>query len=141
MALNTPIKDWKNKRVWVIGASTGIGAETAKFLLKKGAKVVLSARRSDVLESVANASTNSLVIPLDIIDEASVKSAFQLILEKWKDIDLVLVVACGYNELVLGIEKGEFHIHFPKRFTNILRFARLLPYRWYFALIKKVTGL
>ena len=28
-----------------------------------------------------------------------------------------------------GIERGQFHIHFPKRFTNILRLARLLPYR------------
>jgi short-subunit dehydrogenase len=43
--------------------------------------------------------------------------------------------------LVAGLEKGAFHIHFPKRFTNWLRLARLLPYRWYFALIHKVTGL
>ena len=40
-----------------------------------------------------------------------------------------------------GIERGQFHIHFPKRFTNILRLARLLPYRAYFWLIRKVTGL
>jgi hypothetical protein len=43
--------------------------------------------------------------------------------------------------LVHGLEQGAFHIHFPKRFTNVLRFARLLPYRWYFAMIHKVTGL
>ena len=43
--------------------------------------------------------------------------------------------------LVTGLAKGAFHIHFPKRFTNWLRFARLLPYRWYFALIHRVTGL
>ena len=43
--------------------------------------------------------------------------------------------------LIEGVERGHFHIHFPKRFTNWLRFARLLPYRAYFALIHKVTGL
>jgi len=45
------------------------------------------------------------------------------------------------NHLIHGIERGEFHIHFPKRFTNCLRLLRLLPYRWYFWLIHKVTGL
>jgi len=45
------------------------------------------------------------------------------------------------QEIVTGMEKGGFHIHFPKGFTNWLRMARLLPYRWYFSLIHKVTGL
>jgi len=45
------------------------------------------------------------------------------------------------KEILVGMEQGQFHIHFPKRFTNWLRFARLLPYRWYFYLIHKVTGL
>jgi ATPase subunit of ABC transporter with duplicated ATPase domains len=44
-------------------------------------------------------------------------------------------------KILAGMEQGQFHIHFPKRFTNWLRFARLLPYRWYFYLIHKVTGL
>ena len=43
--------------------------------------------------------------------------------------------------MVRGIERGHFHIHFPRRFTNTLRLARLLPYRLYFWLIHKVTGL
>lgn len=44
-------------------------------------------------------------------------------------------------EMVDGIARGQFHIHFPKRFTNSMRLARLLPYRVYFWLIHKVTGL
>lgn len=43
--------------------------------------------------------------------------------------------------LVDGLERGQFHIHFPRRFTNTLRLARLLPYRAYFWLVHKVTGL
>lgn len=45
------------------------------------------------------------------------------------------------QELVAGMERGEFHIHFPKRFTNFLRLMRLLPYRCYFFLVHKFTGL
>ncbi len=44
-------------------------------------------------------------------------------------------------QMVEGIERGQFHIHFPKRFTNSMRLARLLPYWLYFPLIRKVTGL
>jgi NAD(P)-dependent dehydrogenase (short-subunit alcohol dehydrogenase family) len=43
--------------------------------------------------------------------------------------------------LVDGLERGSFHIHFPRRFSNAMRLARLLPYRAYFWLIHKVTGL
>mgnify|MGYP000072396076 CR=1 FL=1 len=45
------------------------------------------------------------------------------------------------DEILQGIAQGRFHIHFPKRFTNWMRFAQLLPYRLYFPLIHKVTGL
>lgn len=44
-------------------------------------------------------------------------------------------------EIVRGFARGEFETHFPKRFTGWLKFARLLPYRWYFPLIRRVTGL
>jgi hypothetical protein len=45
------------------------------------------------------------------------------------------------SAIVQGMERGDFHIHFPHRFTNWLRLARLLPYRSYFYLVHKVTGL
>ena len=45
------------------------------------------------------------------------------------------------RQLIDGMERGEFHIHFPRKFTNSLRLARLLPYRLYFWLISKVTRL
>ena len=45
------------------------------------------------------------------------------------------------SRIVRGIEQGRFEIHFPRRFTTILKSLRLLPYRWYFWLIHKGTGL
>jgi hypothetical protein len=40
-----------------------------------------------------------------------------------------------------GLRAGEFEIHFPKAFTRKLKLLQMLPYRWYFALIRKATGL
>jgi NAD(P)-dependent dehydrogenase (short-subunit alcohol dehydrogenase family) len=46
MALNPALPPWHECRVWVIGASTGIGAATARMLLAAGARVALSARKA-----------------------------------------------------------------------------------------------
>ncbi len=45
------------------------------------------------------------------------------------------------EHMVAGWEAGEFHIHFPKRFTRVLQLLRLLPLRWYFAAVHRATGL
>jgi hypothetical protein len=45
------------------------------------------------------------------------------------------------REIIAGLRAGEFEIHFPKAFTRKLKLLRLLPYRLYFALIRKATGL
>ncbi len=45
------------------------------------------------------------------------------------------------SEILKGWRKGEFHIHFTKRFTRMLLLLRLLPYRWYFALVRRGTGM
>ena len=244
-------------RVWVLGASTGIGAETAKHLLSLGARVALSARNEAALQQVAAGRGQALILPLDVTDRTQLLQARDRLLAEWQGIDLVLMVAGVYHEMradamdigaieqmldvnlrsvfhvldavlptlitqgsggiglvssvagfgglpralgygptkaalinlaetlyldlhakglgvylinpgfvdtpatkqndfempalisaqeaaeqiVLGMERGEFHIHFPRRFTNWLRFAQLLPYRAYFWLIHKVTGL
>ncbi len=45
------------------------------------------------------------------------------------------------HEIVDGLRAGKFEIHFPRAFTRQLKFLRLLPYRWYFYLVRKATGL
>jgi NAD(P)-dependent dehydrogenase (short-subunit alcohol dehydrogenase family) len=37
-----------------------------------------------------------------------------------------------------GWAKGQFELHFPRRFTHVLKALRLLPYRLYFALVKRI---
>jgi len=42
--------------------------------------------------------------------------------------------------IIKGMETDQFEIAFPKRFTQMMRLLRYLPYRTYFALVSKSTG-
>jgi NAD(P)-dependent dehydrogenase (short-subunit alcohol dehydrogenase family) len=285
--LNPPLPGWQGTRVWVVGASSGIGAELARALHRRGARVAVSARRADALRALfepdGTATTPSAaaavgaataadataatapgagasapeILPLDVTDAAAVADACDGLRARWGGVDLVLWVAgtyqpmraqtfdgeaarrmldtnltavfgglssvlpmllaqrgggialvssvAGYSGLpqalaygptkaalinlaeslyldlrpagigvylvnpgyvdtpatasnayrmpalisareaaeatLAGIAEGRFEIHYPKRFTRWLKFARLLPYRLYFPLIHRVTGL
>lgn len=259
MPLNEPIKDWKAKRVWVIGASSGIGAALAHALIGRGARVALSARSAQALAEVAatGAAGQTLQLPLDVTDPEQLATAFDRINTTWSGLDLAVLLAgshqpvraweldagqarslvetnlvgalnasallapafcrsgrgaiavvssvAGYGglpnslvygatkaalinftetlfldlrprgvsvflvnpgfvktpltdknefkmpalipaqtaaeEMIAGFEHGQFEIHFPKRFTLWLKLLRLLPYRIYFALVHRMTGL
>ena len=255
MSLNPAIRDWHGMRVWLVGASSGIGEATARALAARGARVALTSRRREVLEKLAGPA--DLVVPADVTDRDSLAAAFDQVREAFGAIDLAIVNAgthrpvrawrldaadaealvrvnlvgsinacallapyfaeraaghlaltasvAGYGglptglvygatkaalinfaetlyldlapkgvavhlinpgfvktpltdlnefqmpaligsdeaarEILAGLERGEFEIHFPKRFTRAMKFLRLLPYRWYFPLVHRITGL
>lgn len=45
------------------------------------------------------------------------------------------------DAMLQGWARGLFEIHFPKRFTRWLKLLRVLPYRWYFAIVHRATGM
>lgn len=255
MSLNPKLADWRGQRVWLIGASSGIGEATARMLMQRGARVALTSRNRDALLALADAHAHVAVA--DVTDRASLQAAFDDVCAAFGGIDVAIINAgthqpvraweldavaaeklvqvnllgainaaallapyfaqrgsgrialtasvAGYGglptglvygatkaalinfaetlyldlapkgvavhlinpgfvktpltdlndftmpaligpdeaarEIVAGIEAGRFEIHFPRRFTRVLKLLNLLPYRVYFPFVHRITGL
>jgi NAD(P)-dependent dehydrogenase (short-subunit alcohol dehydrogenase family) len=253
---NLPITDWHGRSVWLIGASSGIGLATAKALHAAGARVVVSARKAELLQAFVDTHPGAQAVVLDVSDATAMAQAANYV-QAHQSLDVVMYCAGHYQamrateyslpdmlrhldvnysgalrmldavlptlvaqgtghlsfissvagfrglpqslaygptkaalinlvetlyydlsphgvgvslinpgfvetplvagndfampalitperaatEILKGWRKGEFHIHFPKRFTRVLLLMRLLPYRWYFALLRRSTGM
>lgn len=83
-----------NRVALVTGASSGIGAETAKALLAAGYTVYAGARRVERMRQLATAGAKLLA--LDVTDDASMVAAVDIILRNTGRIDL-LVNNAGYG--------------------------------------------
>jgi len=259
-SFNAPLQDWQGKRVWLVGASSGIGLACAQALQAAGAHVVISARELGALSDWAKQSESEgkqlELYRLDVTDGLQVNDVTRQVAASG-NIDMLLYCAGHYraqratnfdlpdmlrhqevnyngmlrvlgevlpvllkqgfghislvssvagwrglpNGLAYGPTKaamtnlaetlymdlqdrgigvslispgfvatpltaqnnfqmpallspeqaaqamlkgwaqGEFDIHFPKRFTLWLKLMRLMPYRLYFALVRRFTGL
>ncbi|MDE0226392.1 MAG: SDR family NAD(P)-dependent oxidoreductase [Gammaproteobacteria bacterium] len=81
----------------IVGASSGIGRETALGFARAGATTVLSARREDRLHALTEEiGGDAMACPMDVEDTASVGRAADAIVERLGRID-VLVYAAGTN--------------------------------------------
>jgi NAD(P)-dependent dehydrogenase (short-subunit alcohol dehydrogenase family) len=256
MALNPKLTDWDGKRVWLVGASTGIGAALAAALYARGARTVVSARDAAALDRVVGGRTIGRAVAVDVTDREALAAAYRRASTLWGGLDVVAYLAGtykpqraweltiedarrhvavnlmgAYNLLTLlmpdliakssgtivlvssvagyrglpnslaygptkaalinlaealyldlaprgigvhlvnpgfvdtpltarnpfkmpalikpdaaadailaGLARGEFETHFPKRFTRVLRALRHLPYRAYFAAVRRGTG-
>ncbi|PJZ59020.1 SDR family oxidoreductase [Leptospira barantonii] len=85
---------YKDKVVWITGASSGIGEELVKEAAKRGAKIVLSARRIKELERVKKecglTKTNSLILPLDLEDYKKLKNVPKKVTDQFQRIDVLI---------------------------------------------------
>ena len=96
-SLNPKITDWQGKRVWIIGASSGIGAALAQQLGKAGARLALSARRETALREIG--AEEDLILPVDVADAEALRRASDLLLDRWGGIDLVVYCAGVYTPM------------------------------------------
>jgi short-subunit dehydrogenase len=253
MAMNPKIADWRGKRVWLVGASSGIGAALALELAGRGARLALSGRDGEKLNALA--IDKPLVLACDATDMASLAAARESLRRTLGGVDLVVYLAgdyasmradnfnleqaekiiavnftgamrltatvlpdllaegggvafvasvAGYRGLPKalaygpgkaalihfaeclhfdlapkgigvwvvnpgfvatrltakndfnmpalltpeqaaramadGFKAGRFEIHYPKRFTRVMKLLSLLPYGWYFPLVRRITG-
>lgn len=254
--LNPPITDWRSRSVWLIGASSGIGLATAQALHAAGARVIVSARKAELLQQFVDANPGAQALVLDVSDTQAIARAAAYVQEQ-QGLDVVVYCAgyykplranaysldemlrhqevnyvgalrvldavlppllaqghghislvasvAGYRglpqslaygptkaalihltealyldvstqglgvsvvnpgfvetpltagnefhmpaliqpaeaarQMLRGWAQGAFEIHYPKRFTLWLKLMRVLPYRLYFALVRRMTGL
>ena len=76
------------KKIWITGASSGIGKALAIKFAKEGWKVAASARRENLLNDLNNQNQNIYSFPVDVKNKDEVKNVFQNIIEKFKTIDI-----------------------------------------------------
>jgi len=250
--MNPKIIDWQGKRVWLVGASAGIGAALAEALAERGARLALSARSAEKLAALN--VDNATLVPCDATDIDALTAARDTVLAAFGNIDLVIYLAGDYRpmragsfdlaaaekivtvnflgamrlislvlpnlregggiafvasvagyrgmpkslaygpgkaalihfaeclyfdlapknigvwainpsfvatqltakndfdmpaiiqpaqaaeEIIEGLRSGHFEIHFPKRFTRVMKLFALLPHGLYFQLIRRITG-
>lgn len=102
-------------RIWLTGASSGIGAALAAILLEQGHHLAVSARRTHLLETLATRYQDQiLVLPGDLTDPHQVATICQQIDLHWGALDLVILNAgtCEY------LEPGHFDTRLVERLVN-----------------------
>lgn len=98
---------YKNKIIWITGASSGIGEAFAKAFFNEGAKLILSSRREEELKRVTTElggdESNVFILPLDLADSESLSQKSKEALEAFGTID-VLVNNGGISQRSLFAE-------------------------------------
>lgn len=123
--LNPPLRQWHGRRVWVIGASSGIGQATAEALMARGASVIVSARSASALDDFvqrqANAGrTTAQSWPLDVTDADEVAEVARTILAEGP-LDMVLYCAGHYRALrATAFDLAEMKRHLDINYTGVL---------------------
>jgi len=84
------------KKIWITGASSGIGKALALKFAEENWKVAISARRKELLDQIAQ-NENISSFPLDVTDDSLVKTAFSNILNEFKDLDLCVFCSGAYD--------------------------------------------
>lgn len=84
---------FNGKVVWITGASSGIGEALAYELARRGATLVLSARREPLLERVrgqCERASEHTIVPLDLSEISSMAAATAKVLERHSQIDILI---------------------------------------------------
>src|ERR1700719_2593357 len=92
--------NFHDRRVWITGASSGIGESLAMAFHQARAKLILSARREDELKRVQSAcggEPETLILPMDVTNGAELPEKTRLALSLFGGID-ILVLNAGITQ-------------------------------------------
>ena len=101
--------------VWITGASSGIGAALAHHYAQKGARLILSSRRTSALEKVKSECANTdyiKILPLDLNDYDTAGDIVQKAVDFFGKVD-VLINNAGVSQrsLIIDTELNVFKKH------------------------------
>jgi NADP-dependent 3-hydroxy acid dehydrogenase YdfG len=85
----------KGKTVLITGGSSGIGKACAELFAKEHSRILVCARRHDLLESLADSlrkqfNTDILAFTLDVRNHDEVISSIRSLPEEWRAIDILI---------------------------------------------------
>ncbi len=98
------------KKIWITGASSGIGKALAIKFVSNGWKVAVSARRVEILNEMAK-EKNIFSYPLDVTNQKQVSDTFLKILKDFGDVDICVFSSGTYDpklEKEINIEQNKF---------------------------------
>jgi 3-oxoacyl-[acyl-carrier protein] reductase len=85
------MKRFEGKVAIVTGASTGLGPVMARMLADEGARVVLAARRAELVEEVANGiGEAAIALKADVTDEGDVAKMVEAAMQRWGQVDVLM---------------------------------------------------
>ena len=126
---------FREKLVWITGASSGIGEALAREFAKQGANLILSSRNIEKLTTLSEelSKTNMVraeIVPLDLDDNNSIISAVDQVKRKFDKVD-ILVNNAGISQRSFVIETPveiDRKIFETNYFGTITLTKALLPY-------------
>lgn len=89
------------KIIWIVGASTGIGAALARLMAEQpNTTIIISARREEALAQLSEPFDNLIPLEMDITSQPSIRQAINHIHEAYHHIDQLILNAgvCEYIE-------------------------------------------
>tara|TARA_A100000164_G_scaffold174832_1_gene155248 strand:+ start:16 stop:768 length:753 start_codon:yes stop_codon:yes gene_type:complete len=98
------------KKIWITGASSGIGKSVAQKFSAEGWKVAVSARRKEILNEMAK-DKNIFSFPLDVTNLNNCNDTFENILQEFQDVDLCFFCSGTYDpnkEKEINLEQNKF---------------------------------
>ncbi|MEL7541810.1 MAG: SDR family NAD(P)-dependent oxidoreductase, partial [Pseudomonadota bacterium] len=115
------MSEFKDKTVWITGASSGIGKALAIAFSEAGAKIILSGRRVDALQDVADSlSTQTRLLPFEVTDYDALPEHVDAAWDWTGNVD-VLVNNAGVSQRSLAIKTD------PQVYTDLINIDLIAP--------------
>jgi short-subunit dehydrogenase len=98
------------KKIWITGASSGIGKALAEKFASEGWRVAVSARRKTILDEMAK-NENISSYPLDVTDQDQTSNVFAKIINDFTNLDLCVFSSGTYDpklEQEINIKQNKF---------------------------------